>query len=511
MKPNRLALARLGFPLLILAALVPAAAGLAQDRTTTGPLDAAREMFSSRMTASQAAGELQRTHRQTPRQVAGLLGPAGYATSDVTHALVDLRAPAADVVRWMMEERQPAGATAVGLRRAGLADVTIATALRSGGVDAAGAVAALHRDLRVAEATVGKVALDGGYAVAETRTALQGAGVRSDPEYRELGGCVGWDDRVFCPGARVSATTWPQAMGEVDWSPRSPGETGATLTLQSTNIPTVEVRIGSQTLQLLEATSTRIRAVLPTGSTSGDLVLVRTADGVTGTVEAGYTVVEPPAPPPPPAWSSWSGTALQAALQEIRSWLAEAEILASHCAVNGPNVTGTKGVFSSGYEFAGSVRTALLDAGAPAAVAEGWQTALEDAWNGYADQATIGGLPWYPSLLLYAGDEAPPVANFPGPLAGLVSVGGIRLSPPALADRIAYEIGADAATTDAGYAIAAFANEIGARFLAYVAATQVVNVMGGGPVPAYAPPLVHHAPVVGGTCAGTEVLDGPEF
>ncbi|HUP21233.1 MAG TPA: hypothetical protein VM778_14950, partial [Gemmatimonadota bacterium] len=250
---------------------------------------------------------------------------------------------------------------------------------------------------------------------------------------------------------------------------------------------------------------------LPSGPTTGDLVMVRKPDGVVGTIEAGYAVVAPPAAASPAAWSAWGAAAVTAAVAEIQLWAANAEFLESHCTVNGPLATGTKGVLTTRDDFDGQIRDALLDAGAPAHVAEGWDRAMAEAWNGWADNATVVALPWYPSFLAYPAAEAYPVANVPTPLAGLISTGAPGMAAPALSQRIEDEIGADAGTTDAGYALAAFANEIGLRFLTFVATRQVMDVMGSGPVPSYNPSIGVLAGPVVGTCSGYPVLVGGDF
>jgi hypothetical protein len=51
-----------------------------------------------------------------------------------------------------------------------------------------------------------------------------------------------------------------------------------------------------------------------------------------------------------------------------------------------------------------------------------------------------------------------------------------------------------------------FGSHMAARFGAFLVKAPVLNVMGSGPVPSFAPPLVPAAPVTGGRCSGSNVL-----
>jgi len=500
---------------LLLAVLLPAASAAAQDRTatttrststTTAAVSDAQKMFLSGMRGAQAAPALQSTYSLSARQIPAVMGQAGYPTPAIVEGLVTgIRTAPAEATQWLMEEKKPVGEIAVGLRNTGLQDVEVLTALRGGGFDAAAATTAAHGDLRIVEAAVGKALADAGYGVAETRTALRSAGVASDPVLQGPEACLTWEGQTVCPGGS-SGITWPQAMGAVNWDPQGQGETGATLTLESTNIPPVEVRIGSIPLTLIEATSTRIRARLPSSPVTGDLVMVRVIDGAAGTIEPGYRVVEPPL-----EWKEWSEPATEAALTEIRLWITGAEFLESRCTVAGVAAIGTPGVLSSSYGFGSLVRGALLAAGAPSEVAAGWQSGFEAAWLEWAGGVIVPSLPWYPGFAAWPGAFAPPTPGGPTPLALLVSDGLPAMSQPGIAERIATAIGTGTDEAAAEAAIGTFAGELAGRFLVWMALTQVVNVMGSGPVPSHDPPKVPAGPVVGGSCSGMGVLAGPPF
>jgi hypothetical protein len=403
----------------------------------------------------------------------------------------------------MLADRVPAGETAVGLRQAGLADAQVATALKGGGFAVATAADGLLGGLKVTEATVGRVLAEGGYAVIETREALATAGIESDPEFQQPAACMTWDGQVMCPGAGSGSSTWGQAMGAVTVSPSGAGETGATLTMESTNIPEVEVRIGSVPLQLLEATASRVRAVLPASPVTGDLLMVRQADGVVGTIVSGYEVVAPPEESSPAEWTAWSEAARDAAVDQVRLWLLQARIRSGHCLVASVSAVGSAGAFGSNHDIAGGLRTALQAAGAPYEIANDWSRGFDTAWHAWADQVSIPGLPWYPAFAAWPGPHAPPTASVPTPLVSLVSSGLGKMTPAEIRQRIEDEIGDPAGSSAAESAIQAFADDMGTRFALYVASSVITSVMGQGPVPSYNPSSgVGVGPVVGGSCEG---------
>jgi hypothetical protein len=83
---------------------------------------------------------------------------------------------------------------------------------------------------------------------------------------------------------------------------------------------------------------------------------------------------------------------------------------------------------------------------------------------------------------------APPTPNVPTPFSSFVhSVGSIQmLGGVGARDPVAAEV------------VSAVGTAIGVVFPEWLARTQVINMLGTGPVPTFAPPYVPVGPVVGG-------------
>lgn len=206
------------------------------------------------------------------------------------------------------------------------------------------------------------------------------------------------------------------------------------------------------------------------------------------TIEVKFTKLPVPGATGPSQWSTWSQAAAAAARQEAVKWLAGSYVDGAMCKVTGAITTAPGGVLKSRYAFAGLVRSALVQAGAPVTIAQNWDLAFKSAWDIWATHTTIPGLPWYPALGAWPGAVAPPTANTPSPLSTLVSGGIAAMSPGSLATAIQTKVGSQATSPGAAAAINGFANELAARFAQCQATCQVLNVMATGKVPNYAPP-----------------------
>ena len=122
---------------------------------------------------------------------------------------------------------------------------------------------------------------------------------------------------------------------------------------------------------------------------------------------------------------------------------------------------------------------------------------VAEAFAGWCDGVMVPGLPWYPAFALWPAPTAPPMANVPSPLASLPSSGTATLTRNSLLDslirsRLPAEL--DRSTRDRRHALA---RELADYFEAWLAARQVMQVMGQGPVPGFDP--LYPKPVAGGT------------
>ena len=123
------------------------------------------------------------------------------------------------------------------------------------------------------------------------------------------------------------------------------------------------------------------------------------------------------------------------------------------------------------------------------AAARALSTVVGDAHMRWQLTIKVPGLPWYPAFAAFPGPFAPPSPNVPSPLSALVF-------DPSAFHRLEQRLHPQ----DAGAAAAAraVAGALGGAFPEWISRTMVVNVLGTGPVPMFAPPFVPAGPVVGG-------------
>jgi len=201
-------------------------------------------------------------------------------------------------------------------------------------------------------------------------------------------------------------------------------------------------------------------------------------------------------------WTLWSQPAKAAARKEALGWLSQAHVDRSKCQVMANVVIGRPGVLKSRYSFKGEIGKALKAVGASKAVAEGWDKAFKESWDLWAKNVMIPGLPMYPAFTAFPGPQAPPMPSVPFPLATMPSAGIKAMAPPALVKRVLSQTGVGTTNKEAKTAVQGFATDIGARHSMCVASCMLMNVMGSGPVPSFAPPFVPVGPVIGGSCTG---------
>jgi len=305
------------------------------------------------------------------------------------------------------------------------------------------------------------------------------------------------------PCAQFGGMTHAPVTSQVAWSPQAKGYVDSSLTITGVNIPPVDVVLGSFLLATTSATTAKVVVRLPAIPTTGALELRRKSDGVKGQLVSAYEVV-----PAPLTWTGWGTVAAEAAVADIHRWLSGARIAGSHCQVTGPLATTSVGAFGTNTDFLGKVRTELLDAGAPSAVATAWDATLRSAWWDWANKLVVPGLPWYPTFGVVAASSAPATPNVPTPLAALPSAGVASMSTALLNYSVTAALGSRASEPGAAAEIASFAAVVGARFLMYQAKGIVAGVTGSGPVPSYNGSPQSAGPVQNGTCSGTAIL-GP--
>ncbi|MBL0214459.1 MAG: hypothetical protein IPQ07_11285 [Myxococcales bacterium] len=133
------------------------------------------------------------------------------------------------------------------------------------------------------------------------------------------------------------------------------------------------------------------------------------------------------------------------------------------------------------------------------AVAKG----VAQCFKKWQDGVTVPGLPWYPAFAAFPGPMAPPIPNVPTPLITCLSPAAISICAPTdmkSAMDNALDGGLKSKDNDKQYEALhdAIATVLSAAFTIWLAAQQVMLVMGKGPIPSFAPPYVPVGPVVGG-------------
>jgi len=194
-------------------------------------------------------------------------------------------------------------------------------------------------------------------------------------------------------------------------------------------------------------------------------------------------------------WSDWSNCRKAAAAgvaRGIAKWQSQAvlkDVVINGLVASGGSVTGPP--------LHPSIERTMTEAGVPVAVANAFASSVSNAWSMWASSLRVPNLPWYPAFDNWPGSVAPPMSNVPSPLGALV--GNMQpLSAPSLKASIGNALGTLANDPKASAAINEFAVDFAARFMRYLAIVKVTNVMGTGPVPNFAPPIVSTGRVIGG-------------
>ena len=169
--------------------------------------------------------------------------------------------------------------------------------------------------------------------------------------------------------------------------------------------------------------------------------------------------------------------------------------------VTGVTITGPVGQMPAGA-VAGPALMPLILASAPGKTAmearysAAIAGAIGTAWQAW--QRGLTGTLMYPAFGAFAGPLAPPTPNVPVPLMALSSCGESRLCPGALKQAMA-DLFADPGALHAESIFDAVAQSFNRAFQTFKKTTVVSNVLGSGPVPSFAPPLVPAGPVAAGT------------
>ncbi len=122
---------------------------------------------------------------------------------------------------------------------------------------------------------------------------------------------------------------------------------------------------------------------------------------------------------------------------------------------------------------------------------------LSKAWKDWQSGVAVPGLPWYPAFAAFPGPQAPPMPNIPMPLITCPSTKMSAMSPASLKDGMVKALDDKDALHHAEL-FDAIAKGVFAVFMTWLPQQQIMNVMGKGPIPTFAPPFVPVGPVLAG-------------
>ncbi|MEO8703446.1 MAG: hypothetical protein ABI867_25590 [Kofleriaceae bacterium] len=126
-------------------------------------------------------------------------------------------------------------------------------------------------------------------------------------------------------------------------------------------------------------------------------------------------------------------------------------------------------------------------------------TVLGNAWQQYTMTIKVPGLPWYPAFAAFPAPIAVPAPNIPCPVATLTQVTA-SVSKRMMKQQMCQML-ADPKAQYHEQLFDSLCDAFEKCFQIWQTSTQVMNVLGTGPIPTFAPPYVPVGPVVGGVGA----------
>jgi hypothetical protein len=129
---------------------------------------------------------------------------------------------------------------------------------------------------------------------------------------------------------------------------------------------------------------------------------------------------------------------------------------------------------------------------------------LESSWRDWQDSVRVPGLAWWPAFVAYPGPVTPPMPNVPTRLAAL-DWDARSVSPDSVAAAMKARLGAPVGFSNQLFA--SIAAGFSAAVQAWFGLQMVMNVLGRGTVPNFAPPYVP----VGTVAFGDIIEQGPHF
>jgi len=172
--------------------------------------------------------------------------------------------------------------------------------------------------------------------------------------------------------------------------------------------------------------------------------------------------------------------------------------------IAGVMINGPVGMLAPGNVI-GSPLTSLILGQAPKSSAQELKysnaiaSAIGAAWQTW--HMGLSGALSYPAFAAFPGPVAPPTPSIPMPLIAFASGGEALLAGAPLSAQMVATF-ADPAAPHASELFDALANAFATAFQMFKLSTLVQNVLGTGPIPTFAPPIIPMGPVLGGVGTG---------
>lgn len=211
-------------------------------------------------------------------------------------------------------------------------------------------------------------------------------------------------------------------------------------------------------------------------------------------------------------WKQVATIAREAYRTAVNEWISSARIQGGK--VNGPELVLSAGGLVSNTNIEQKVLQSLSKGGVSPLIAQGLARALASAWNAWAAGFQMRVPKAFPTLAAVPGPVAPGTPTAPISLRLGSSMGEMALQSPQLASALAGALRPHARTLPGNFdeSMRTLATWVDTSFQEWKGMVTVVNLLGGGSVPTFAPPYVPVGPVIQGEIKSSGPLfAGPRF
>lgn len=207
-------------------------------------------------------------------------------------------------------------------------------------------------------------------------------------------------------------------------------------------------------------------------------------------------------------WRAWASAGRGALLAGVDAW-ADGATLAGGV-VNGNSVFLPPGSLS-GPSFENAIDDAMVTAGAPAMVAAAFAGASWSVWETWAASFHMNVPDAFPAFVAIPAPEVPETEMPKQPLENGLAPGRVGLTMNVLPLALAELLGQVANEGNVETVIDEYSLAYVKDFRRWFRRAKIVNAIGKGSVPTFAPPYVPVGPVVNGNVSGASVIRAPAF